>query len=143
MADRSRCVVGTVYDLNENFNSEGNDRQYGASLKITRDFDWARLVSVSAYRNTRADYLLDEDSGAGGGHRVREAEGGQLAGFPGFAVIRGVDHAGSSRVCSRAHTKVSAQLHLEWGILDLGRQRGPMQRQPDRGALCIAGSRSL
>jgi iron complex outermembrane recepter protein len=51
------------YDPNENFNSEGHDRQYGASLKITHDFDWSRLVSISAYRDTRADYLLDEDSG--------------------------------------------------------------------------------
>src|SRR5262249_26204484 len=51
------------YDPNENFNSDGNDRQYGASLKITHDFDWSRLVSISAYRDTRADYLLDEDSG--------------------------------------------------------------------------------
>jgi len=51
------------YDPNENFNSNGNDRQYGASLKITHDFDWLRLVSISAYRDTRADYLLDEDSG--------------------------------------------------------------------------------
>lgn len=51
------------YDPNENFNSDGNDRQYGASLKITHDFDWLRLVSISAYRDTRADYVLDEDSG--------------------------------------------------------------------------------
>jgi len=51
------------YDPNENFNSNGDDRQYGASLKITSDLDWARLVSISAYRDTRADYLLDEDSG--------------------------------------------------------------------------------
>ena len=51
------------YDPVENFNSEGTDRQYGASLKITHDFDRARLVSISAYRDTRAEYLLDEDSG--------------------------------------------------------------------------------
>jgi iron complex outermembrane receptor protein len=51
------------YDPNENFDSDGNDRQYGVSLKITHDFDWSRLVSISAYRDTRADYLLDEDSG--------------------------------------------------------------------------------
>ncbi|MBV8806166.1 MAG: TonB-dependent receptor, partial [Sinobacteraceae bacterium] len=51
------------YDPNENFNSDGNDRQFGVSLKITHDFDWSRLVSISAYRDTRADYLLDEDSG--------------------------------------------------------------------------------
>jgi len=51
------------YDPNENFNSEGDVRQYGASLKITHDFDWARLVSISAYRDTRNDYVLDEDAG--------------------------------------------------------------------------------
>jgi iron complex outermembrane recepter protein len=51
------------YDPIENFNSNGDDRQYGVSLKITHDFDWSRLVSISAYRDTRADYLLDEDSG--------------------------------------------------------------------------------
>ena len=51
------------YDPNENFNSDGNDRQYGVSLKITHDFERARLVSISAYRDTRADYVLDEDSG--------------------------------------------------------------------------------
>jgi iron complex outermembrane receptor protein len=51
------------YDPNEDFDSEGSDRQYGASLKITHDFDRSRLVSISAYRDTRAEYLLDEDSG--------------------------------------------------------------------------------
>jgi len=51
------------YDPNENLDSNGNDRQYGASLKITHDFDWSRLVTISAYRDTRADFLLDEDSG--------------------------------------------------------------------------------
>ena len=50
------------YDPNENFNSNGDDRQYGASLKVTHDVDWSRLVSISAYRDTRADYVLDEDS---------------------------------------------------------------------------------
>jgi iron complex outermembrane receptor protein len=51
------------YDPTENFDSEGDVRQYGASLKITHDFDWSRLVSISAYRDTRNDYVLDEDSG--------------------------------------------------------------------------------
>jgi iron complex outermembrane recepter protein len=51
------------YDPTENFNSEGDVRQYGASLKITHDFDWSRLVSISAYRDTRNDYVLDEDAG--------------------------------------------------------------------------------
>jgi hypothetical protein len=32
---------------------EGDVRQYGASLKIAHDFDWSRLVSLSAYRDTR------------------------------------------------------------------------------------------
>lgn len=40
------------YDLSENFTSGDNDRQYGGSLKLTQRFDWARLVSISAYRDT-------------------------------------------------------------------------------------------
>jgi iron complex outermembrane receptor protein len=51
------------YDPTESFNSEGDVRQYGASLKITHDFDWAGLVSISAYRDTRNDYVLDQDAG--------------------------------------------------------------------------------
>ncbi|HEV7607808.1 MAG TPA: TonB-dependent receptor [Steroidobacteraceae bacterium] len=51
------------YDPSENFDSDGDVRQYGASLKLTHDFEWARLVSVSAYRDTRNDYVLDEDTG--------------------------------------------------------------------------------
>jgi iron complex outermembrane receptor protein len=51
------------YDPTENFVSEGDVRQYGASLKITHDFDRSRLVSLSAYRDTRNDYVLDEDAG--------------------------------------------------------------------------------
>ena len=51
------------YDPTENFDSNGDVRQYGASLKITHDFDWSRLVSISAYRDTRNDYVLDQDAG--------------------------------------------------------------------------------
>lgn len=51
------------YDPTESFDSNGEVRQYGASLKITHDFDWARLVSISAYRNTRNEYVLDQDAG--------------------------------------------------------------------------------
>src|SRR5262249_43947569 len=51
------------YDPTENVDSEGDVRQYGASLKVTHDFDRARLVSISAYRDTRNHYVLDEDSG--------------------------------------------------------------------------------
>jgi iron complex outermembrane receptor protein len=51
------------YDPNENFNSNGNDRQYGAAVKIAHEFAWSDFVSISAYRDTRADYDLDEDSG--------------------------------------------------------------------------------
>ena len=51
------------YDPSEDFDSEGDVRQYGASLKITHDFNWARLVSISAYRDTRNDYVLDQDAG--------------------------------------------------------------------------------
>ena len=51
------------YDPIEDFDSNGDVRQYGASLKVTHDFDWARLVSISAYRDTRNDYVLDQDIG--------------------------------------------------------------------------------
>jgi len=51
------------YDLRENYNSDGNDRQDGESLKVTQDFDWSRVVSISAYRDTRGDYLIDQDLG--------------------------------------------------------------------------------
>src|SRR4029453_9363346 len=44
------------YDPSENFDSGGDVRQFGASLKMTRDFDRLRLVSISAYRDTRNDY---------------------------------------------------------------------------------------
>jgi len=51
------------YDPTENFDSNGEVRQGGASLKITHDFGGSRLVSISAYRDTRNDYVLDEDAG--------------------------------------------------------------------------------
>ena len=51
------------YDPTENFASQGDIRQFGASLKVTHDAHWARLVSLSAYRDTRNDYDLDEDAG--------------------------------------------------------------------------------
>ena len=51
------------YDPTENLDTDGNTRQFGASLKLTHDFNSSRLVSVSAYRDTRADYLLDQDAG--------------------------------------------------------------------------------
>lgn len=51
------------YDPIENFDSNGDTRQYGVSLKITHDFDGSRLVSISAYRDTRNDFLGDEDVG--------------------------------------------------------------------------------
>jgi iron complex outermembrane recepter protein len=51
------------YDPTENFASSGDVRQYGASLKLTHDFDGSRLLSLSAYRDTRNDYVLDEDVG--------------------------------------------------------------------------------
>lgn len=51
------------YDLRENFNSDGENRQAGESLRLTQDFAWSRLVSISAYRDTRGDYLIDQDLG--------------------------------------------------------------------------------
>jgi iron complex outermembrane recepter protein len=51
------------YDLNSGDNSDGIARQYGVSLKITHNFDWSSLISISAYRDTRADDLIDEGTG--------------------------------------------------------------------------------
>jgi iron complex outermembrane receptor protein len=51
------------YDPTENFDSGGDVRQYGVSAKITHDFKWSELVSISAYRDTRNVYVLDEDAG--------------------------------------------------------------------------------
>jgi iron complex outermembrane receptor protein len=51
------------YDPSENVDSDGDVRQYGVSLKITHDFNRSRLVSITAYRDTRNDYVLDEDTG--------------------------------------------------------------------------------
>jgi iron complex outermembrane recepter protein len=51
------------YDPTENFDSGGEVRQYGVSAKITHDFTGSQLVSISAYRDTRNNYVLDEDAG--------------------------------------------------------------------------------
>jgi len=51
------------YDTNENLATYSINRQGGASLKVTQDFDVARLVSITAWRYTRAVDLLDEDAG--------------------------------------------------------------------------------
>src|SRR5262249_18587648 len=51
------------YDSGESLNSGGNIRQLGVSLKIAHDFDRSRLVSISAYRDTRPDLQGDEDVG--------------------------------------------------------------------------------
>jgi iron complex outermembrane recepter protein len=51
------------YDPIESLDTEGSTRQYGASLKLAHDFGGSRLVSISAYRDTRNEYLVDEDAG--------------------------------------------------------------------------------
>jgi len=51
------------YDTRENLQSNGNNRQFGASLKLTANLEALRIVSISAYRDIRSDYLLDQDLG--------------------------------------------------------------------------------
>ena len=51
------------YDLRESLPSDGQDRQLGASLKVSQELPWFRLVSISAYRDTHVDYQLDQDVG--------------------------------------------------------------------------------
>ncbi len=42
------------YNVLGNVNGQSINEQQGASLKLTTDFDWSKLVSVSAWRQTKA-----------------------------------------------------------------------------------------
>jgi len=59
-------VAGT--DFPGDFNTEGNlDNDsdvsaWGGSLRVDQDFDFARLVSISAYRRTKSHLLYDQDN---------------------------------------------------------------------------------
>jgi iron complex outermembrane recepter protein len=51
------------YDNDQNFDSHSITRQSGASLRIASDLGWARLVSISSTRFTKAVDPFDEDAG--------------------------------------------------------------------------------
>ena len=40
----------------------GDTRQWGTSLQIHHDMDWARVVSISSYRGVQSEFSLDNDS---------------------------------------------------------------------------------
>jgi iron complex outermembrane receptor protein len=44
------------------FPNLGDNRVYGGSLRIDHDLDFARFVSISAYRHVVGDYHLDQDA---------------------------------------------------------------------------------
>jgi iron complex outermembrane receptor protein len=50
------------------FNSVANapayaiTEQYGTSINITQDFEWARLVNITAYRGVQSPYFFDQDA---------------------------------------------------------------------------------
>lgn len=50
------------YNTYDNANDFAKTKQAGASLKIEQDLHFARLVSITAYRNTRGFIRLDQDA---------------------------------------------------------------------------------
>jgi iron complex outermembrane receptor protein len=53
--------VGGFYDLREDTASNNKFKQWGASVQVNHDFDWARFVSISAYRRSTPSVLIDQD----------------------------------------------------------------------------------
>jgi iron complex outermembrane recepter protein len=54
---------GGFFDLQGNINALVLSKQWGASAQVDHDFDWARLVSISAYRGSAPHINYDQDSG--------------------------------------------------------------------------------
>jgi len=52
------------YNVTHNFPSGSVVKQGGITLRIDQDFDWARLVSISAYREADGRFTLDQDATA-------------------------------------------------------------------------------
>jgi iron complex outermembrane recepter protein len=50
------------YNTDTNWPNSLKDENYGASLHIDQDLGFSRLVSISAYRDVTARYLLDQDA---------------------------------------------------------------------------------
>ena len=51
------------YDLVDHTNPYFDVKQGGASLKVTQDTDWARVVSISAWRSTAQEQHFDQAAG--------------------------------------------------------------------------------
>jgi iron complex outermembrane receptor protein len=54
--------AGGFYDVAIDTPSSGNQTQYGASLRVDRNFDWGTLTSISAGRHSDGDALSDLDA---------------------------------------------------------------------------------
>ncbi len=50
------------YDTDTNWPNSANTETFGASLHVDHDFDFMKLVNITAFRNTSELYYLDEDS---------------------------------------------------------------------------------
>ena len=53
---------GGFFDLQGNVDDKVEYKQWGASAEVDQNFDWARLVSISAYRKALPRYIQDNDS---------------------------------------------------------------------------------
>jgi iron complex outermembrane receptor protein len=53
--------IGGFYDVRENVPATAQTPQWGTSLHVTQNLNWARLVSISAYRGGSALMVLDLD----------------------------------------------------------------------------------
>jgi iron complex outermembrane receptor protein len=56
--------VGGFYDLIENTESANILKQWGGSVRVDHNFDWARFVSISGYRGGQPLTVFDQDAGS-------------------------------------------------------------------------------
>jgi iron complex outermembrane receptor protein len=49
------------YNTNESFDGYSTSRQYGGSVHVDHDFGPTRFVSITAYRDVRGKFLIDQD----------------------------------------------------------------------------------
>jgi iron complex outermembrane recepter protein len=54
--------LGNLYDTSSGTFPSTLNRQYGVSLHVDHDFDFAKLSSITAYRLNRVDSVLDQDT---------------------------------------------------------------------------------
>jgi iron complex outermembrane receptor protein len=50
------------YNTDSTVPVSGDTRQWGTSLQIHHDLDWARFVSISSYRGVQSEFSLDNDA---------------------------------------------------------------------------------